>query len=126
MDIGMRIDQGVPNTGLCCEMHDERESMRREQFRHGLALGNIGSYELEVVESAEFRDACFLQAGIVLVIDVVEAHDLMPVRQQAPRDMHADESGRAGDKNWLLQDASFRGAVTLPSYPNAAASFALG
>jgi hypothetical protein len=30
------------------------------------------------------------------------------VRQQAPRNVHADESGRPGDENRLLQSMSFR------------------
>ena len=59
-------------------------------------------------ERLELRDPGLLQARIVIGIEVVEADHVVPVRQQAPRDVHADESGRPGDENRLLQDTSFR------------------
>jgi hypothetical protein len=47
---------------------------------------------------------------IVIGIEIIEANHLMSVRQQPPRDVHADEAGRAGDENRLSQDTPFPAA----------------
>ena len=105
--IGIRIDQRMTHAGLRGEVHDGRKAMRGKQFRHGLAIANIHLREFEIGERFELRDAGLLQTRIVVGVEVVDAHHVVPVRQQAPRNMHADESGRSGDENGLLQPGSF-------------------
>lgn len=126
IDIGMGIDQGMPDAGLGSKVHDSREAIRRKQLRHALALGNVRPDELEIRERLELCDPRLLQMRIVIGVEVVEAHHVMPVRQQAPRDMHADEPGRSSDENRLVQVRSFQvsGDVSRPSEPSA--PFALG
>ena len=41
-----------------------------------------------------------LELGAVVVVQVVQAHDLVTARQQDLADMHADKAGGAGDKNF--------------------------
>ncbi len=108
VDIGMWIDQRVTYAGLRSQMHDIGKAMGSEQFRHGPPVGNIDLVELEIGECLEFRDPGLLETRIVIGIEVVDAHHVVSVRQQAPRDVHADESGRPGDENRLLQSTSFR------------------
>jgi hypothetical protein len=81
--------------------------MRGKQFRHGLAIANIHLREFEIGERLELRDPGLLETRIVVGVEIVNAHHVVPVRQQAPRNVHADESGRSGDENGLLQAGSF-------------------
>jgi hypothetical protein len=91
-----------------------------------LALGKVRPDELEIREGFELRDPGLLQMRIVIGIEVVEADHVIPVRQQPSCHMHADEPGRSGDENRLLQVRSFQvtGDVPRPSKP--CAPFVLG
>ena len=97
--IGMGIGQGMPHAGLCREMHDMRKPVHREQRRHGAAIGNVDLLEAEAWKSPQHGEAGVLEARIVVGVEIVEADHVMSVLQQAARDMHADEPGRAGDEN---------------------------
>src|ERR1700704_831582 len=105
--IGVRIDQGMAYPRLRCEMHDLGKSVRREQVRHRLAIGDIDALEPEIGRCLELRDARLFQARIIVGIEVVDADDVVAVRQQAPCDVHADEPGRTGDENRAWQASSF-------------------
>lgn len=41
-----------------------------------------------------------LEAHVVVVVEVVQAHDLVSVAKQASGRVHADEAGRAGDQDF--------------------------
>jgi hypothetical protein len=43
-----------------------------------------------------------LQARVVVVVEVVDADYLVAAREQNLGDMHADETGRAGDENFHI------------------------
>ena len=98
----------MTHASLRGEMYDGRKSMRIEQLRHGLAVGNIHLREFEIGERLELRDPSLLETRIIISIEVIDAHYLVPVCQQAPRNVHADESGRTSDENRLLQARSLR------------------
>ena len=108
VNVGMRIDQRMTHAGLRGEMHDIGEAMRSEQFRHGPAVGNIDLLELEIGECPELRDPGLLETRVIIGIEVVKADHVVSVRQQPPRNVHADESSRSGDENRLPQSTSFR------------------
>ena len=82
--------------------------MGGKQFRHGPAVGDIDLLELEIGECLELRDPRLLETRVVIGIEVIEADHVVSVHQQPPRNVHADESGRSGDENRLLQSTSFR------------------
>jgi hypothetical protein len=116
VDIGMRIDQRMTHAGLRSEMHDIGKAMRSEQLRHGPAVGNIDLLELEIGPCLELRDSGLLETRVVIGTEAIEADHVVSVRQQPPRNVHADKSGRSGDENRLLQSYVLsRGAVMLPS-----------
>ncbi len=46
----------------------------------------------------QLREARLLQRDVVVLVEVVEADDLVAARQQLLRDVGADEAGRAGDE----------------------------
>src|SRR5438034_33079 len=104
----------MTHAGLRSEMHDGGKAMCRKQLRHGLAIGNVHLLEFEVRERLELRDPGPLETRIVIGIEVIEAHHVMSLRQQAVRDVHADESGCPGDENKLLQASSFQGTRSRP------------
>ena len=95
--IGVRIDQGMAHPGLRREMHDMGEAVDCKRFRHRPAVGDVDPFEPKVGECLELRDAGLLDARIVVGIEIIDTHDIVPVQQQAPRNVHSDESGRAGD-----------------------------
>ncbi len=97
----------MAHAGLRREMHDLGKAMRLEQFRHSLAVGNVQLLEPEAGKCLELRNAGRFQPRIVIGVEVVEADDVIAVRQQAPRNVHADEPGRAGDENRLWHDRPF-------------------
>src|SRR5215471_1528344 len=108
IDISMRIDQGMTHAGLRGEMHDSRKAMRSKQRRYGFALANVHLDEFEIGERLELREPSLLETRIVIGIEVIEAHHVVSVRQEAARHMHPDEPGRAGNENRLLQARSFQ------------------
>ena len=46
------------------------------------------------------RQTCLLQRDVVVVVQVVETHNLVPALHKGSRDMGTDEAGRAGDQNF--------------------------
>ena len=116
VDIGVWIDQGMTHAGLRSEMHDGGKAMRSKQLGDRLPVCDVDPLELEFRERLEVLDPGLLQVWIVIGIEVIDAHHVMPLPQQAVRDMHADESGRPGDENRLLQASSsqWRRSYTRP------------
>src|SRR5262249_5404127 len=108
VDIGVRIDQGMAHAGLRGEMHDGRKAMRSKQVGDRLSVRDVDPRKRELRERLELLDAGLLQVRIVISIEVVDTHHIMPVRYQAARDMHADKSGRPGDENRLPQANSLQ------------------
>src|SRR5258708_17587328 len=108
VEIGIRIDQRMTHASLRSEMHDIGEAMCGEQFGHRPAVGNIDLFALEVGECLELRDPGLLETRIVIGIEIVDAYHVVSVRQQAPRNVHADKSGCPGYENRLLQSMSLR------------------
>ena len=106
--VGMRVDQRMAHAGLPREMHDLGKAMDREQVGHALAVGDIHPLEPEIGICPELCNASVLQPGIVVGIEIVDAHHIMPLHRQSTGDMHADEPGCPGDENRLPQDRSFR------------------
>src|SRR5262249_11975558 len=108
IDIGVWIDQGMAHAGLRGEMHGGGEPMRSKQIGDRLSVRDVDPRKCELRERLELLDAGLLQVRIVISIEVVDTHHIMPVRYQAARDMHADEPGCPGDKNRLPQASSLQ------------------
>ena len=100
VDVGVRVDQRVAHAGLRGQVHDAVELLLREQRRDALAVGHVHLHEAEVRVRRQARQPILLESRVVVVVEVVQAHDLVPARQQELRDVHADEAGRAGDEDF--------------------------
>ena len=104
--IDVRIDQRIAHAGLRREMHDLAKAMGGEQVGHGLAIGNVQLFELEVRKDLELLHAPLFQSGVVVGVEIVDTQHVAPVGQQAARDVHSDKAGSAGDKDRICQDGS--------------------
>src|SRR5688572_18158982 len=60
------------------------------------AVGEVGLDELKAVVALQLRKPGVLEIDVVIVVDVVEADDLVAARQQGPGGLRADETGDAG------------------------------
>ena len=79
-DIGIGIDQRMPDPGLCREMHDPGDArLGCEQGAERLALGDV--------------------QGLVVRVEIVDAHHPFAARPQAARYMRPDEARAAGHQN---------------------------
>ena len=89
----------VAHTGLRAEVDHALELLLREQLRHAGAVGEIELHEAEPWLPLELREARLLEADVVVVVQVVEADDVVATREQPGRGVKADEAGSAGDEN---------------------------
>ena len=79
-------------------MDDAVESFRGKQAVDRCAVGDVDLVEREVrvLELLQPRE---LQVDVVVLVEVVEPDDVVAAREQALRDVHADETGGAGDED---------------------------
>ena len=111
--VGLRIVQRIAHAGLRGQMHDPVEALGGEQRRTRLRVADIEAVEGKARMRLQPREACLLELGIVIVVEVVDADDLVIALEQPLRDMHADEAGSSGDQNLHLtngNDARMEGA----------------
>src|SRR5262249_441518 len=104
--VGMRIDQRVAHAGLRREVDDLGEAMGSKQVAHSLAICNVQLFKPEVRKPLELPDSPLLQARIVIAIEIVDPQYVAPIRQEPARDVHSNEAGGPGDKDWICHDRS--------------------
>ena len=81
--VGVRILQRIAHAGLRGEMHHARELLAREQRRNRRGIGEIELHEAET-RVREALQARLLERHVVVVVEIVEADDLV-ARLQQPR-----------------------------------------
>ena len=112
------IDERVAHAGLRSEMDHLPERAVRKKTRGRVGIGQVHANEPEGRMAGELREPRFLQADVVIGIEVVDAGDAPSPREQRERRMHPDEAcatrhehGRVGvDPHRTARDASLRGA----------------
>jgi hypothetical protein len=100
LDIGMRIHQRIAHPGLGGQMHHAVEPVLLEQRLHARAVRHIQLHELKARLAREPRQAVMLELGVVVVVQIVQAHHLVAAGEQDLADMHADKAGRAGNQDF--------------------------
>jgi len=100
LDVGVGVFQRIAHPRLGREIDGAVEALGGEQRFHRLALRHIHLDEAEAGKRLELLDAGFFQADVVVIAEVVDADHFGPLFQQALGDMHADESGGAGNQNF--------------------------
>src|SRR3984893_7418797 len=81
VDIGVRVFKRIANARLGREMNDDRKTMLLEQQSDCRAIGQIELHKGEFGMALENLETGFLQFGIVIIVDDIEADDLAAVRQ---------------------------------------------
>ena len=74
-------------------------AMPGDQAGHGLPVGDVEAFEDEAVAFAQCLQPRFLQWDVVVVVDVVDADDVVAPVQQGKRSVKTDEAGGAGNQN---------------------------
>ena len=99
IDVVVRGGQRVAHARLGGEMHHIGEAVLLEQRRHPAAVVEIEFLEPERSVAGQLGDACLLEAGVVIGVEVVDPDHRTARRQQMPRDMEPDEPGRTRHQN---------------------------
>ena len=98
LDVGVRIDQRIPNAGLRGQVHDAVERVIGEQPIDGFPVGQIAADVDEVRVFGQDRRSVVLERNPVVVVPVVDPHDPVAPVQQPPGEVEADEAGGPGDE----------------------------
>ncbi len=100
LGIGLRIDERVAHAGLGGEVDDALEVFLAEEFGHARGIGDVELDEAKARMVGQLLQARLLQADVVIVVEVVDADDLVAARQQALGNVHSYKSGGAGDEHF--------------------------
>lgn len=90
----------IANAGLRGEVDDLVEFLFGEQFFHPGAVSHIEFYKAEAGQDGQALEPVFLERHFVVIVEIVEANDLIAARQQAQRSGHADKAGGAGNEDF--------------------------
>ena len=99
MHVCVRIRDRVANARLRSKMHHAFETMLRENRFHRRAISDVHAEEGEVRLRDEFHKTRFFDARVVVIVDVVESDNGLAAGEQTLRDVRADETCCAGDKD---------------------------
>lgn len=101
LHIGMRVLDGIAHAGLRAEMDDAVELGTFQRRAEARIIGEILAVEREAVAAhlAQIGKARFLQPHVVIVVEIVDADDLIAARQELAGKTVTDKPGRAGDEN---------------------------
>ena len=98
LDMGIRVDDAVTDSCLGCEVHDNLRSELCENSLEECPVGDVALMESEAVISHQRIQALFLEARIVIGVQVIDACDGRIV--DCPEDMSdeiaADKAGSTG------------------------------
>ncbi len=84
---------------LRAEMDHLGKTAIREQCGHAAAVRQVKLVKLKFVVAREFRETSLLELRIVIGVEIIDADDVAPVLDQAPRNVKADKTGGPGDQN---------------------------
>lgn len=108
--VGERRGDRITDAGLGSQMDDDVEFALGDIFDQA-RVDQVLIDELEALELAELIEPGLLQAGIVVVVQIVHPGDGMAFAKQALADKHADKTGGSGDQDFHLFVLWGRGAL---------------
>ena len=100
VDVGTWVLDRVTDPGLGGEVYDLVEFLVGEEFLHARAVGNVHLDKTEASKALELLKTALLERYFVVIVEIVEADNLIAARQQAQRGGHADKAGGAGNENF--------------------------
>lgn len=91
LDVAFGIDEAVTHARLCREVHDMRERVADEYgFQRGV-VGEVRMFEGEAGQGLQLREAIFFELHRVVIVEIVDADDRMPLGDQAFGKVESDE-----------------------------------
>ena len=99
VDVGARVLERVAHARLGGEVDDALGRVLGEAPVHQRAVLEVAAHLGEALVRLDALEPRELQRGVVVVVDVVDADDLVAAFEQPDRERRADEPGRAGDEN---------------------------
>ena len=99
IEIGLRILDREAHAGLGAEMDDALETALGEEPGHAVAVGEVELFEAEAVMAVEAGEPGLLQSGIVVIVEIVDADDLVAAFEQNPGCLVTDEAGSPRHQN---------------------------
>jgi hypothetical protein len=102
LDVGARIEDRVPDTGLRSEVDYPVESVAREAIVYGILVGEICPDEFIVADRprgcfVENSKARLLQRGVVVIIYDIKPDYRIAALEESLGNVEADEAGIARD-----------------------------
>jgi hypothetical protein len=89
----------VTHAGLRRQVDDDARPSRFEEREDSRLVGQFHARAGHAARRQEVSDPLFLQRRIVVGVEVVAAHHVVPEFGESSRDMTADESGCAGHED---------------------------
>ena len=83
-------------------MNDSVQPLALEELSHTPPVGNVDLDETESTVRRKPRQPRLFQGNVVVVVEVVQAKNVVAARKEPLRDMHPDESRRARDQDFQM------------------------
>ena len=97
--VGERILNGIAHARLRAQVDDTVEPFACEEFRKGLAVGQVAQNEAErAADPFKLGEPCILQLPGIIVVDVVQSDNRVAPAQQVTHYVRADKTGRSGNQ----------------------------
>ena len=98
LPVGKRVHEGVAHAGLGRQVADAPRLVRLEQFAQSIRVAKVGLDPAVAFARLQQGVPVPLELDRVVVVEIVQPDDLVPVVQQRRGNMVPDESGCPGDQ----------------------------
>ncbi len=96
IDISMRVGQGVTHPGLGGQVDNCIKLVISKECFHAAAIRDIAFYKRETLFISQLLETTVFKRYIIVVVQVIQANDLITTSQKALTEMGADEAGGSG------------------------------
>src|SRR5438046_636623 len=100
IDISRGVFDRIAHPGLGGKMHHRVEFSGCEKLAHRLALDDVELLKKEPGTRAQALQARLLEPDVVVIVQIVDAHNLVAAIEQLMRLRRADESGGPRNENF--------------------------
>jgi tRNA threonylcarbamoyladenosine modification (KEOPS) complex Cgi121 subunit len=100
LDISVGFFQRMAHPRLSAQMHDAVEFLGAEQGLHRVPIGQIHMYEAERAVRLQARQPVAFERNRVIIVQIIEAADLVAALKQARRGGSSDEPSGARYKKF--------------------------
>src|SRR5258708_5502288 len=99
VEVCLGVDERVANARLRGKIDDTLRLRVFENATNPFRVGDVETLETKAGSAAQTRQARLFQLRIVVVVEIIDADDLVAACEQALCDVITDETGCAGDED---------------------------